>query len=139
MEQDPRRRQIQRGRKHRLFASLLARLFMFLQIVDFVFILNWRGVKGILLRISILLCLVLAFTIICAKTAMFCKNIHGQLKLLRNKFIFTMPLLFFHKSCTLGNTWICMCVDVLDPVVFLVGRLSTYHNHDFLQVYQLVH
>jgi hypothetical protein len=82
MEQDPRRRQIQRGRKHRLFASLLARLFMFLQIVDFVFIHNWRGVKGTLLRISISLCLVLAFTVICAKTAMFCKNIHGQLKLL---------------------------------------------------------
>jgi hypothetical protein len=42
------------------------------------------------------------------------------------------------KLHTLGDTWICMCVDVLDPVAFLVG-VSTYHNHDVLQMYQLVH
>jgi hypothetical protein len=43
------------------------------QIVDFVFIHNWRGVKGTLLRISISLCLVLHCHVLvdCTRISMF--------------------------------------------------------------------
>ena len=43
------------------------------------------------------------------------------------------------QSCTTGHTYIrsiYMCVDVL--AVFLRLPLSTYHNDDLLQMYQLV-